>query len=912
MHIKPRLGPLLVLALVTLLAACATTKTATPVMPTATPVLPTATPVPPTATPIPPSATPAPPTATPAPTNTPTPPSAEAILQAAFDASQQARSYRFDMALLMTLSGAAFGAGTELPIHFTGEVLSPDRMQGTMTMTANDIEVATQLVVIGERSFVKNPLTDKWQVSSQAASLFSPKDLIVNASDIEELALLGETTIDDTPVYHLTGRTRLPFNFEAPLGQAEADMLMDYWIARQGLRLVRSTGEGDAVLSEELGATAAISMTMRVFDYDAAIEIAAPEIADAAIITVPQVGPLAVTATLLAPLTSDTPEGHIQRGLAAVADGRFGLADAHFDRALLQQPDGTDALLYRGAVQAIDGDPDAAFADLDRAIKAEPERADAYALRAWAHLRMLMRKDEESDTAISSARADIEQALALDPKSSAAAALGASADILEALNLYDSAQEKAAAQFEAAMADLEAVLRHDPDAAAGNYLSMLQTLARLKIEERAWLFRQADTASMQITEDPKAYAAYAVRGLMKLFLGLQPTPNVQAIQEAGDDLLYTIALAHDHMADLADPAGGPLQVARIWDLQEAAYASGNLYAQVFFNQDPASFPAFAQMLVSYWELHDLFIEIVDDPIIFSIAFSLDGTQIATLSESGPSYLRLWDAVSGEKLREVELGLDGFVLATTHGNLAYDPDGARIVVAYTNPTARVIDTATGEVMLAIEHARAVDSAAFAPDGKTIMTVDPDLTSPILWDAETGEQLRTIKADNPIAASAFSPDGRQIIGGGEKVQVWDTATGKLIAMFPGHSFSYTNAPAVSPDGRLLAVPGNPARVYDLKTQKELFAVSQGARTVAFSPDGALLATAGNDAAGVWDVATGDLLFLAGHVRGADAVAWSPDSRLLATGGPDGRFRVWDAETGAELWSVMAATLWWQDTN
>jgi hypothetical protein len=34
-------------------------------------------------------------------------------------------------------------------------------------------------------------------------------------------------------------------------------------------------------------------------------------------------------------------------------------------------------------------------------------------------------------------------------------------------------------------------------------------------------------------------------------------------------------------------------------------------------------------------------------------------------------------------------------------------------------------------------------------------------------------------------------------------------------------------------------------------------------------------------------------------------------LMTGGSDGRFRVWEAERGAELWSGMAATLRW-DTN
>jgi len=217
------------------------------------------------------------------------------------------------------------------------------------------------------------------------------------------------------------------------------------------------------------------------------------------------------------------------------------------------------------------------------------------------------------------------------------------------------------------------------------------------------------------------------------------------------------------------------------------------------------------------------------------------------------------------------------------------------------------------MLELEHDKSVSSTAFSPDGKYILTVDPDVSAPILWDAETGEEVQRIETADPVAAAAFSPDGRQIVGGGTKIQVWDAETGNLILTLPGVDESwYISSPVISSDGNLLAAPGYPARVYDLDTQKELFALPQGARTVAFSPDSAQIATAGYDAVGVWDAETGELIFLAGHVHGADAVAWNPDGRLLVTGGPDGRFRIWDAATGAELWNGLAVTLWWEDTD
>ena len=132
----------------------------------------------PTSTPVPPTATPTPvsPTATPRPTATPTPPSAAAILQAAFDATQQASSYRFDMDMGMTLSGPDIGAEVEIAVRFTGDVVPPDSMQGTMTMTVNDAEVETQVVVIGQESYVLNPLTNEWQANPQTTTMFAPKD----------------------------------------------------------------------------------------------------------------------------------------------------------------------------------------------------------------------------------------------------------------------------------------------------------------------------------------------------------------------------------------------------------------------------------------------------------------------------------------------------------------------------------------------------------------------------------------------------------------------------------------------------------------------------------------------------------------------------------------------------------------
>lgn len=73
-----------------------------------------------------------------------------------------------------------------------------------------------------------------------------------------------------------------------------------------------------------------------------------------------------------------------------------------------------------------------------------------------------------------------------------------------------------------------------------------------------------------------------------------------------------------------------------------------------------------------------------------------------------------------------------------------------------------------------------------------------------------------------------------------------------------------------------------------------------TVAFSPDGGRIATAGRDqTAKVWDAETGQELFnLSDHTRTITSIAFSPDGNMLATGGEDGFVILWNMETGGRL--------------
>jgi WD40 repeat protein len=281
------------------------------------------------------------------------------------------------------------------------------------------------------------------------------------------------------------------------------------------------------------------------------------------------------------------------------------------------------------------------------------------------------------------------------------------------------------------------------------------------------------------------------------------------------------------------------------------------------------------------------------------------------------------------------------------SVAFSPDGTKIVTVSRNGKLWIWDRATGKALLTIgsKEAPVYTKALFLADGKHV--VAPTKQGLTVFDAATGKAVRYLGGEKgePAHILALSPDGKKLASAAwhrEDVRIWDVASGKELPKLPGHPMG-VNAIAFSPDGGRLAVAGGdgPVRVWHLVKDDEpqiLAGHERGVESVAFLDANTLLSGSFDRTLRLWDLVTGKtksqhyftvLRFVAapdgkqiapwntpwqfhlydpvtakeqvrcnGHMGCIEHAAYSPDGKFLATVGDDCTLRLWNPATGAEV--------------
>jgi WD40 repeat protein len=280
------------------------------------------------------------------------------------------------------------------------------------------------------------------------------------------------------------------------------------------------------------------------------------------------------------------------------------------------------------------------------------------------------------------------------------------------------------------------------------------------------------------------------------------------------------------------------------------------------------------------------------------AISPDGRQV--LSGGLEGQIKLWNLLDYQQVRAAHgrllVGHDDAILSA-----AFARDGARVVTASRDHTARIYDAASGQSLhwLKEGHDFLASKAIFFNGGRWLLSAAGD-NSVRVWDAATGSELCAIEGTGRNAAVAVSGDAKWILTGTAENVLATSAAAPPPNSSPDTGASQPRIALWKLDAR-----GKSPQRQLLENRQ--FGTGHRAivTAVAISPDGRLLYS--GDDAGVgklWDAATGaEVRTLAGHTRAITDVGFTPDGRRLLTASQDGTVSAWDMRTRADLPQVLS---------
>ena len=133
--------------------------------------------------------------------------------------------------------------------------------------------------------------------------------------------------------------------------------------------------------------------------------------------------------------------------------------------------------------------------------------------------------------------------------------------------------------------------------------------------------------------------------------------------------------------------------------------------------------------------------------------------------------------------------------------AFAPDGKTVVTRSGDSTA-----GSGMWRAAARCTRCAGTTApsparrLRPIGKTVVTASWDKTSR-LWDVASGRELHTLRGhDDSVSSAAFAPDGKTVVTASDDntARLWDVASGRELRTLRGHDDD-VNSAALRPTGR-----------------------------------------------------------------------------------------------------------------
>ncbi len=318
----------------------------------------------------------------------------------------------------------------------------------------------------------------------------------------------------------------------------------------------------------------------------------------------------------------------------------------------------------------------------------------------------------------------------------------------------------------------------------------------------------------------------------------------------------------------------------------------------------------------------------------AIAFSSDGSRIAVASTEAK--VRLYDVIRRRPLTSLTGHGVGVVYGIT--GVAFDESGDHVITGGADTVVKVWDAWNGdqhnraevtwpaeppEPSQAIDYltkfASVVETVKLSRDGNQLIAAGADRTVRIIDLTDNSIVKEWTNLEQPMAAVDWHPATNRIVAGSGGINskdpgfvvAWDVDTRE-----EKWRFTEANGPirelAHTPDGKLIAIAVGSQTVSvghvwvldaanGLPVWNNKVAVASQ-RDLAMSPDGSWFATVGSGGVFLWQTGTGEVRNIDGD-RNFVSVAMSSDGRRIAVGSLDWSVRVYDVETGNEVWSTLS---------